>query len=158
VLIERLQFIAGNEKIEVSNDAMEALLETSEGDLRKAITSLQSCAKFKEGEEITNDDVFEMSGVVPDAWMCRLFEVCKQNSFDKLQNFVDELICEGFSVAQLILQLHTAVVSDSHSVLSDLQKSTVCEALAVAENCLVDGASEYLQLLDVCAILMKVMS
>ena len=39
--------------------------------------------------------------------------------------------------------------------LSDRQKSKVCEALAVNEFRLLDGASEYLQLVDLCAILMK---
>ena len=33
--------------------------------------------------------------------------------------------------------------------------SAVCEALAVNEFRLLDGASEYLQLVDLCAVLMK---
>ena len=40
-------------------------------------------------------------------------------------------------------------------MLSDRQKSAVCETLAVNEFRLLDGASEYLQLVDLCAVLMK---
>ena len=42
-------------------------METSEGDLRKAITSLQSCARLKSGDqvEIGPEDVDEISGVIP---------------------------------------------------------------------------------------------
>jgi replication factor C subunit 2/4 len=38
--------------------------------------------------------------------------------------------------------------------LSDRQKSVVCEKLAVNESRLLDGANEYLQILDLCATMM----
>lgn len=36
---------------------------TSEGDLRKAITYLQSAARLKGEEEITKKDIYEIAGV-----------------------------------------------------------------------------------------------
>ena len=55
---------------------------------------------------------------------------------------------EGYSVVQFIYQLHSRVVDDDddEQVLSICQKSVVCEALAVNEFRLLDGASEYSQL------------
>ena len=44
--------------------AVEALLETSEGDMRKAITTLQSAARLKGKDGITKDDVVEVAGVI----------------------------------------------------------------------------------------------
>ncbi len=171
VLIGRLEMIAAGEKVSVTQDAMEALLETSEGDLRKAITTLQSCARLKEadgeaeeeaggpvGTAVTGDDVREMSGVVPGHWLDRLFDVCKKNSYEKLQAFVDDLMAEGYSVVQMIDQMHTRIVEENSGGLSDRQKSVVCEALAINEFRLLDGASEYLQLMDICALLMKTMA
>ncbi len=38
--------------------------------------------------------------------------------------------------------------------LSDRSKSAVCEALAVNESRLLDGASEYLQLMDLATVIM----
>ncbi len=38
--------------------------------------------------------------------------------------------------------------------VSDMAKSAVCEALAVNESRLLDGASEYLQLMDVATVIM----
>lgn len=158
ILIQRLRFISMEEKISVSDGAMDALLQTSEGDLRKAITSLQSCARLKQGadETITENEVLEMGGVVPDSWMEKLLDVCGKNSFEKMQAFVDELSCEGFSVTQIIEQLHNRVVKSDE--MSDRQKSQVCETLAVNEYRLLDGANEYLQLMDLCSILMKTMA
>ena len=55
---------------------MDALVETSEGDLRKAITTLQSSARLKGGEAVTKTDVYEISGVIPDKYV----EVGRVNS------------------------------------------------------------------------------
>jgi len=43
--------------------AVDALLETSEGDMRKAITTLQSCARLKGKDGVTKEDVVEIAGV-----------------------------------------------------------------------------------------------
>jgi replication factor C subunit 2/4 len=43
------------------------------------------------------------------------------------------------------------VVSDA---MSDRQKSFVCEKLAANESRLLDGANEYLQVLDLCSLMM----
>jgi len=158
ILIQRIEMIAAEEKISVAMDAKDALLKTSEGDMRKAITTLQSCAKLKEGAEeaeVTGSDVREMSGVVPDKWIGGMVDVCKKNSFEKMQAYIDEFMAEGYSVVQFIDQLHSRVVDDEEGMLSDRQKSAVCETLAVNEFRLLDGASEYLQLVDLCAVLMK---
>ncbi len=50
VLLERLRMISDAEGVRVSDEGMEALLETSEGDLRKAITTLQSCTRLRGGK------------------------------------------------------------------------------------------------------------
>jgi len=44
--------------------AVDALLETSEGDMRKAITTLQSAARLKGKDGITKEDVVEVAGVI----------------------------------------------------------------------------------------------
>ena len=107
ILIQRIEMIAAEEKISVAMDAKDALLKTSEGDMRKAITTLQSCAKLKEGAEeaeVTGSDVREMSGVVPDKWIGGMGDVCKKNSFEKMQAYIDEFMAEGYSVVQFIDQ------------------------------------------------------
>ena len=53
--------------------------------------------------------------------------MCQLNSYVRLQQFVDVLICEGFSGHQLINQLHDEVVSSSN--LTDVNKGEICEKL-----------------------------
>jgi replication factor C subunit 2/4 len=45
ILERRLQMIVEAEKVRLAEDGLAAIIETSEGDLRKAITTLQSCAR-----------------------------------------------------------------------------------------------------------------
>jgi len=156
ILMKRLELICEEEKVKVDEDGMEAIILTSEGDLRKAITSLQSCARLKGEGEIAKDDVYEISGVIPERYLEGLMEVCQLNQYERVQVFVDDMICEGFSGHQLINQLHDHVVFND--CLSDSQKSAVCEKLAVSEHCLLEGADEYLQIMSVATTVMKVLS
>lgn len=159
VLIGRLESIASAECAVVSDEAFGALVETSEGDLRKAITSLQSCARLKkEGECVEKLDVYEISGVIPDEWLRRLVAAIRSNSYEKVETVVDELMSEGFSALQLCGQIHDWVTVGGDHDLSDHQKSMICSALAISEHCLLEGANEYLQIMDVCSTMMKAMA
>ena len=98
----------------MSDDALEALIETSEGDLRRAITTLQSASRLKNPDrpEVQRKDVCEVAGVVPDKWVSGLVDVCAKASFPDVQTYVDKMIAEGFSGAQLMTQLHEKVCVD----------------------------------------------
>jgi len=156
ILVERINMISEKEGVTIDEEGMEALVETSEGDMRKAITTLQSSARLKGEEGITRTDVYEISGVIPDKYVEGLLDVCQLNSYDRLETYVDDLMCEGFSGHQLINQLHDRVVTNS--CLTDRQKSVVCEHLAVAEHCLLEGADEYLQVMSLCSSFMKTLA
>eukprot|EP00095_Tigriopus_kingsejongensis_P005387 snap_masked-scaffold770_size100439-processed-gene-0.0 protein:Tk05387 transcript:snap_masked-scaffold770_size100439-processed-gene-0.0-mRNA-1 annotation:"replication factor c subunit 4" len=151
VMTTRIQMIAGAESLQLSDDAMRALERTSEGDLRKAITTLQSCASLK-GGDIQQADVYELSGVIPNDWIEKILTAMQSNTYEIMEPVLEDFMCEGFSVTQLIGQLLERLIHDDH--LLDAQKSRICQALAVAEGCLLDGANEYLQLLDMCSTLM----
>jgi replication factor C subunit 2/4 len=70
----RLRYIGEMEKLDIKEDVIEALVKTSGGDLRRAITYLQSCSRLanatadaSDGKkpEISPSDVQEIAGVVP---------------------------------------------------------------------------------------------
>ena len=120
-----------------------------------------SCSRLRtiEGASVSEEQVCEMAGVVPKEWMDDLIKACKSNSFEKLQAFVNNLQCEGFAVVQIFHQLHELCVHNNDDLqLNDKQKSVICESLAVAESCLLDGANEYLQMLNVASVLMKALA
>ena len=157
ILVGRLELICQKEGVKVSEDGKAAIVETSEGDLRKAITSLQSTARLKaeDGQEVVEEDVYEITGVIPVKHIEALMDVCQLNSYERLEQYVDIMMSEGYSGHQLINQLHEFVVSSS---LTDLQKSECCARLATAESCLLDGAGEYLQVMAVTTQMMNILS
>jgi replication factor C subunit 2/4 len=60
---------------------------------------------------------------------------------------------EGWSAAQILIQLHDKVIKDDEAVLSEVQKSAVSCVLSEADKRLNDGSDEHLEILN---LLMKI--
>ncbi|XP_043379107.1 replication factor C subunit 4 isoform X2 [Chelonia mydas] len=150
---QRLLAVSEKENVKVSNEAVSCLVKVSEGDLRKAITFLQSATRLTGGKEISEKVVTEIAGVVPKETIDGLLSACQSGSFEKLETVAKNLINEGYAVAQLINQLHDDIVERED--LPDKQKSIIAEKLAEVDKCLTDGADEYLQLISLCAVVMQ---
>ncbi|MFX1515687.1 MAG: replication factor C small subunit [Promethearchaeota archaeon] len=61
----RLQYIATKKNLQIDEDALEALYESSEGDLRQAINALQASASLT--SEITVEVIYQVQGYVKPA-------------------------------------------------------------------------------------------
>ncbi|NXO81168.1 RFC4 factor, partial [Sitta europaea] len=150
---QRLLDVSEKEHVKISNEAVSYLVKVSEGDLRKAITFLQSATRLMGGKEITEKIITEIAGVIPKETIDELLLGCQSGSFEKLETLAKNLINEGFAVAQLVNQLHDTVVESED--YSDKQKSAIVEKLAEVDKCLADGADEFLQLMSLCALVMQ---
>jgi replication factor C subunit 2/4 len=118
------------EEVAVGPGALEAVIKTSGGDLRRAITCLQSCARLKQkGEPVESEEIIELMGVVPDRWILGLLDVAATKNYDKIATFVEDLLMEAYSASQVMLQIHERILD--HPDFSDPAKATVCEKLAV---------------------------
>ncbi|XP_071949682.1 replication factor C subunit 4-like [Antedon mediterranea] len=144
--------IAGKENVKCSERALLAIIQVTEGDLRKAITLLQSAHRLKGEEGITEDDIQEIAGSVPVSVVSDLIKTCHSNSFEKLDDAVTKTLAEGYAASQMILQIHEIIVSQPD--LNDNQKSKICERLAIVDKRLIDGADEYLQIMDLLTVVM----
>jgi len=142
---KRLLFVCQEEDVKISDEALESLIICSEGDLRKSMTFLQTANSLKGKEEITRNDVLEVTGVIDHEAIKSLIESCYSNNYDIIKENVTEIIRSGHAVSQVVLQLHEFILSMK---LSDDQKSEIMEAIAVVDKNLLDGADEYLQLMS----------
>ncbi|XP_029542098.1 replication factor C subunit 4-like isoform X1 [Oncorhynchus nerka] len=149
---ERLLEICYKENLKYSKEGIAALVKVSEGDLRKAITFLQSAARLNTDNEITESAVIEIAGVVPPEMIDNLLQICYKGTFEKLEIAVRNMVDEGYAATQIINQLHEAVIEEE---LNDKQKSAITEKMAVVDKCLVDGADEYLQMLSLCSVILQ---
>lgn len=143
---KRLLVVAEKESVKISDNALDALVKCSEGDLRKAVTFLQTAHRLKGKDGIAIDDILEITGVIPDSVINSFVESCSTNSFEKLQETVEDISADGYPASQLISQLHDEIVIMQS--LTDSQKCAITEKLAIMDCCLNDGADEYLQLMS----------
>ncbi|XP_072294485.1 replication factor C subunit 4 [Eucyclogobius newberryi] len=149
---QRLLDICEKESLKYTNESIEALVRVSEGDLRKAITFLQSAARLNTDKEITEKAVVEIAGVVPSKTIDNLLDLCFKGTFEKLEVAVKNIVDEGYAATQILGQLHEAIIERD---IGDKQKSAIAEKMAVVDKCLADGADEYLQMLSLCSVMMQ---
>ena len=83
----------------------------------------------------------------------KLIEACKKPAFTDTESCVNEIIAEGYSITAVFEQLFALVIEATD--MTDSQKATAVDALAVADKNLVDGADGVLQLLSVSSVLQQ---
>lgn len=90
---------------------------------------------------------------IPTAVMDRIWTLAHTSNaqFDALEVCVHDVCAEGYPLSAIIVQLHDLCVNDAR--VSDLIKAFICEKIAQVDQCLVDGANEYLQFLDLLAFI-----
>ncbi|CRK35114.1 Replication factor C subunit 2 like protein [Verticillium longisporum] len=160
----RLEEIAKNEGVELEEGAVDALIKCSEGDLRKAITFLQSAARLVGATENADGDqsmdvdkkpitvkiIEDIAGVIPESTINKLTTAIRpQKSGDTYQNVagvVQEMVADGWSAGQVVSQLYQNIVYDE--AIPDVQKNKIVLIFSEVDKRLVDGADEHLSILD----------
>ncbi|CAN1176087.1 Replication factor C subunit 2 [Linum perenne] len=152
IMSSRILHICKEEGLFLDDEAVSTLGNISQGDLRRAITYLQGAARLY-GSSISSKDLINVSGVVPQSIVQSLFASCKNGNFDLANKEVNNVISDGYPVSQMISQLFDIIVEADD--ITDEQKARVCKSMGSADKCLIDGADEYLQLLEVVSNIIK---
>ena len=167
----RLEEIAEMEGVAMEDAAADALVRCSEGDLRKAITFLQSAARLvgavapvgeAGGDKMDVDDVDverktvtvriieDIAGVIPDSAIDQLRAAMKPRmgveTYQAIAKVVEELVADGWSAGQVVSQLYQAVIYDE--AVPDVQKNRITLVFSEVDKRLLDGADEHLSILD----------
>jgi replication factor C subunit 2/4 len=157
----RLTAIATSEKCSAAEmDLLDDILEYANGDMRRAVTTLQSVHSLARGGDgsaiIDKAAIAEIVGVPPsnivdDLWNKGLAQIDNKNpSFDAMQKAVDDVTAEGYSAQLLLSALLPKVTTDK--VLAERAKAEIAIRMAEAEKNMIEGADEYLQLMTVCTL------
>jgi len=166
----RLQEIAALEGVRCADGAIDALIRCSEGDLRKAITFLQSAARLvgavapkKDGEGdamdvdsgdeskmVTVKSVEDIAGVVPDTTIQALVKAMQPASsglvYGAIAKVVSDMVADGWSATQVITQLYQTILYAE--TIPDVQKNKIVMVFSEIDKRLVDGSDEHLSILD----------
>ncbi|KRY27739.1 Replication factor C subunit 4, partial [Trichinella spiralis] len=146
IQIERLRKICENESVSIDDAALSSLISFCDGDLRRAINTLQSAASFKDKKEIVQTDIEEICQIVPEEFVEQFIAICRKGSHENMEKLVLQLQREAYSAYQFIIQLHDKLIDDL--MVSDLARAKFLSKLAVCENRILAGADETLQLMD----------
>lgn len=158
-----LRRIADTENVGVSDDVLDNLVLHSAGDLRKAITTLQSAHRMhaKAGKPLDDAAVANAACLVP-ADVVDAFDTAtakKKGTNLDVRNAVDDIICEGYSVGQLLAQYAPRLLETSGkgvAGMNSLQKAAVALAVAETDHRLIDGTDEKVQLYNVASRISRV--
>lgn len=127
----RLTSIAQAEGVRCEDGVIDTLIKVSDGDLRKAITFMQSAAKLHtipkllklddDGDEAMDEDgisttkvtvksIEEIAGVIPDSTIDQLMQACEpkargQSVYPGVAKIVQDVVADGWSAAQILLQV-----------------------------------------------------
>lgn len=185
---DRLSDIAKLEGVNMEEGVVDKLIECSEGDLRRAITYLQSAARLvgatggsgkKDGDDdaemtdassqaITVSMIEEIAGVVPESVLDRLVEAMQPrssgSSYGAVSRVITDVIADGWSATQLLLQVRFALRFISpvynanaqqlyrrvvyNDAIPDKQKNKIVMVFSEMDKRLIDGADEHLSVLD----------
>lgn len=147
VITDRIMHICQNEGVEIAPGTISTLAGVSGGDMRKAITTLQSAVRLR-GSPVVPQTIIDVAGAVPEEAATRLLVACRE-PFSQVQESVKDLIASGYPAQEVLLRLQEAVLKDTS--IPENARGRILLKLAEADKDLSDGSDEMLQLLAVAA-------
>eukprot|EP00397_Hematodinium_sp_SG-2012_P021727 GEMP01022466.1.p1 GENE.GEMP01022466.1~~GEMP01022466.1.p1 ORF type:complete len:373 (+),score=77.90 GEMP01022466.1:84-1202(+) len=136
-LLRRLKYIAEQEAIDIDEEALNTIIDVSEGDCRRSIGYLQSAYQaFAVNEDgthkrITPEAIETVASVVPRRWSEKLVQTCISGTIEEVDAAAQDFLCEGFAHEAVLLSFKDALINMN---LPCYQLAKI--ALAIAE---IDG-------------------
>jgi replication factor C small subunit len=139
---EYLARIAKAEKLKITEDGMEALVYVSEGDMRRAVNSLQVAASL--GTTIDADALYKIASTIRPEEVKKLIERALAGEFLKAREVLDRLLIEyGVSGEDVVRQLHRSVFDLN---VPDEIKVRLLDRIGETDYRLVEGSNERIQI------------
>lgn len=146
-ITNKLKNIAIRENLKIKSDSLNIIANFSNGDLRKAIMALQNLKYLN--KEIDIADVNEIVNIVPLEIILEAYNIIKNKSKNivDITNMAKYIKQTGYPINNIIIRLLDQIISDDE--LSERNKSIICYNISLTEKRVIDGADEYLQLLNI---------
>ncbi len=134
--------IAKTEDLEVTQEALEAIVYVSGGDMRKAVNALQVAAST--GERIDEETIYKTTATARPEDVEAMLETALGGNFMKAREKLDQLLIEyGLSGEDVVKQVHRAVYD---LAVPDDVKVRLVDRIGDADYRLVEGANEHIQI------------
>ena len=137
-----IQRLGEAEDFTISEDAVEAVMRVSDGDLRRVTNVLQTAAIST--DEIEEEDVYSVSASLKPEEITEILEKTISNQFIDARDQLSDLMIErGLDGQDIVSSIHREVYNLD---ISDQQKLELTEALGEFEFRITEGASADVQI------------
>jgi replication factor C subunit 2/4 len=139
----RLLHICKAESVKIGPGALDKLIDLSKGDMRAAVTLLQTAQGFY--GEINKDSLVEVAcAVPPEAVELLMRRTREAKSTDEVTQAVRQFLLDGYSGQQVMEQLLAMLTQDPS--IPDLAKAKCSTLFSAVDERLTQGCDEELQL------------
>ena len=143
-MVEHIKNIAEKEKLLLSAEVAEKIIEYSNGDLRYAINALQTAAAYG-GGEITEKIVLQVVGEASPKQVQLMLSRALSGNFVEARKMMYDLIGQyGFSGSEIVRQIQRELMKVSY--LTDSQKAELTNLIGEYDYRLTQGANSDIQL------------
>lgn len=140
---DRIQFIAGEEKVKLNKAGLNALIYVSNGDLRRAVNYLQACATVS--GEVTEDLVYKITGKIQPEEIAKMVNAAIEGKLIAAKQMLDDFVnTYGLSARNLVSQIHSELYRMDE--VDEIDKVRIVRILSQIDYRLSQGATESIQL------------
>lgn len=141
-IVESLHNIAKNEGLKTTEAGLSSVVEVAEGDLRKAINTLQAASSISKG--ITEETVFQVVGRAKPTDIHEMLTHAMKGDFIKAREELRHLLVRyGLSGSEIVRQIHSEVF---RLPVTEKKRIELIEAVGEIDFRLVQGGDEEVQL------------
>lgn len=104
-IIERCKYISTQEKINITQEALESIAYIAEGDCRRAINTLDVARASTESDVITINDIYNVSPLIDSKVINDIIKKALSGNFLESKLMIDDLLVNGLSPQDILKQM-----------------------------------------------------
>jgi len=148
-ITKKLLDITKKENMIITKPVINEIIKLCKGDMRKSIMLLQHINYIKHNQKITIDFICELTGYINDELLNEINNKCiitRKNNIKIIMELANKIRSSGYPIYNILNQINTIIIKSN--ILDNQQKADICIIISDTEKRLLDGADEYLQLLN----------
>jgi DNA polymerase-3 subunit gamma/tau len=122
-ILKRLKIVADEEKVKITDEALQQIAASAEGGMRDALSLFDQCISYSINPEISIDDVLQVSGNINYVKIIELLNACKSDDETNAIMILNSIIKEGKEVPRIVndtvLFLRDLLLFKNNAVIED---------------------------------------
>lgn len=149
LMIEKLEYIAKQEQMDIDIDALKIITKICDGDARRSINTLQNIKYIpKDNIKITKNDIYDITSYIDKSYFDKYWNDILNSDVKNLVNMALNITNTGYPMNYLLKCLKDKVVSSNMSC-TNISKLLI--HISKIERMITDGSDNYIQLLSIFA-------